>query len=514
MKTINLLLFIFAFSPLFSQNEAPQISNLELTLNETLQTLTLNFDVSDNENDLVEIEFFITDNNSLNFDINTENATGDLGFPITPGINKEIVWNYAGLIQGFNFFEAKVLVGDKQLPEISEIINRVDTSSLRDHLTTIEGIRHRTTGNEHLNDVRDFLKSTIVANNFDLDTQEVPYQGYVGENIIGTKDGFANERQTIIVDAHYDTVNDSPGVDDNGTGVAGLIEICGILLDYSFKKSIKIIGFDLEEAGLVGSTEYVTNGIPSFQQTEAVLNFEMIGFYTNEVNSQEFPTGFNVLFPDLYGQVEADSFRGNFINVVGHPESYELIDTFQVASSNYVPELLAYEIPAPSNWLTFTPDLGRSDHAPFWAAGIPALMLTDGANFRNPHYHDPSDDISTIDFDFMANVIKATLATLIELAELFHGTFQTDAFALTTNVLELDCQFKQLINSHSLTVTNNNCTSQDLQLRLFDTTGGLLFTDDFNSEITIDISEFQAGIYLMNLSDGQKFKTEKIVITH
>ena len=122
------------------------------------------------------------------------------------------------------------------------------------------------------------------------------------------------EDSVLILGGHYDGVNISPAADDNGSAVLGVLEAAKILSQYNFKRSVRFLGFDLEELGLLGSKAYTTNGIYGYEKIKAMIDFEMIGFFSNRNNSQTFPNGFNLLFPSQYNQVAADNNRGNFIN--------------------------------------------------------------------------------------------------------------------------------------------------------------------------------------------------------
>lgn len=235
------------------------------------------------------------------------------------------------------------------------------------------------------------------------------------QNIIGRKPGVKNEAITYIIDGHFDGVPGSPGADDNGSAVAGVLEALRILSQYQFEHSIRFIGFDAEELGLVGSLRYVQNGIKPFEDIQGVLNFEMIGYYDDEPDTQFLPTGFDILFPRAAQEISDDQNRGNFLTVVGNVASNPLIGAFVSASETYVPELRLISVAVPGNG-SIAPDLRRSDHSRFWDADYQALMLTDAAEYRNFNYHTPNDVIATLDFEFMAQVVQATLATAAELA--------------------------------------------------------------------------------------------------
>jgi hypothetical protein len=113
-----------------------------------------------------------------------------------------------------------------------------------------------------------------------------------------------------------------------------------------------------------------------------------------------------------------DPFIGswqNWLAQVGNPQSAQLAKVFGAAAYEYLP---FYFAPAAVVDPTVVQDALRSDHAPFWANGYPALLLTDLANFRNPNYHRATDTIGTINFAFMANTARSTIAGLVAFATL------------------------------------------------------------------------------------------------
>ena len=118
-----------------------------------------------------------------------------------------------------------------------------------------------------------------------------------------------------------------------------------------------------------------------------------------------------LLFPDVQRHMELREFRGDSIAVVSLGESGPLSDRMVSATREHAPELDIVEIRiAPG--MPIPPDLFRSDHSPFWAADIPAVLITDTANFRNPNYHAPTDTPDTLDYDFLHRVTVALTAAV------------------------------------------------------------------------------------------------------
>ena len=513
------LIVLSLFLPLgsFCQNQIPQISNLNATLDLDNATITITYDLEDAENDAIEISLEVAEGDIPAYLIDTENAAGDVGFPVSPGTNKSISWQYGGLVQNPGDYKIRLVADDRVEINIQEIVDQVDSNRLRSDLEFICGIRHRTTGLAHLEEVKDTIIEIFEAENLTSQVQTFPIGPYEAANIIGLKTGTTLSENTYIVDAHFDTVDDAPGADDNGSGVAGFLEAARVLSNYNFKKSIKFVGFDLEESGLIGSNIFVNSGgIPDYETLEGVFNFEMIGYFDTMPNTQTLPAGFDIFFPEAYAAVEAEEFRGNFITNVGVTSFADLNMAFDEAASLYVPELRYITVIAPDALVP--PDLARSDHARFWEAGLPALMLTDGANFRNIHYHTPEDDFSTINFNFMTNVVKATIGAIANLAEVQHSSIaETDINIPTATFDVLNCAF-QIFQSdkNQLLLNFKNCEQAPERIELYSINGQLMQSHEIRfintNSIELNIGSLPAGLYLIRLSDRQYNITEKIFI--
>lgn len=519
IRSILIFLCLCPLTSSIAQNQIPQISNLNATLQGGSEML-ITYDLMDNESDDVEIIFRVSDNNGETFDVNTDLATGDLGYPISPGMGKSIVWNYESAIQVEGSYQIMLVADDQITIDIQEIVDQVDSVSLRADLEMIEGVRHRTAGATHLQAVKDLIVNRFNANQLETEITAWSRGNYTAENILGRKAGLLDEQSIYIIDGHFDSVDDSPGADDNGSAVAGMLEALRVLAPYEFEKTIRFIGFDLEEEGLIGS-QYYTNvdGLKDYETVEGVINLEMIGYYDNSPNSQQFPTGFNILYPEVYNANAQDSFRGNFITNVGIHNHPELNQAFEDAASQYVPELKVASILAPENWLLLTPDLGRSDHAPFWLQGMPALMITDGSNFRNPFYHSPADTVGTLNFTFMSNVVKATVATIAELAGVTHSSSMSTDINVTTSTSGLKKCVVELSpnpNQNAFHLNLTQCLSQPNALEIYSASGELVETKNIAPGITsmsIATNTWAPGIYLLIMKNDHEIRQEKIVVS-
>lgn len=187
--------------------------------------------------------------------------------------------------------------------------------------------------------------------------------------------------------AHYDTVAGSPGADDNASGVAGLLEIARVLKANPLPVTTIVSAVGFEETGSFAGSNALAAALAADRQIIGMISLEMIGYTSDE--------------PAALIPVPAD-----FLAIVGDLESEALIHTFHSAAERWLPHRRLVPIAMDPEINT---NVRRSDHAAFWAVGVPAAMATDTANFRNPHYHQPSDRPETIDYDFARDCTAALM---------------------------------------------------------------------------------------------------------
>lgn len=222
-----------------------------------------------------------------------------------------------------------------------------------------------------------------------------------GQNLIARHPQLTpNNKPRFCVGAHLDTRPESPGADDNTSAVATLLEM-GRLLPLLNKNSnqwaLELVAFDLEENGMLGGAEHAQ--LHQQQQTDlrGMVSLEMLGYCDPTPGSQSLPRELIGLYPDT----------GDFIAIVGNQNSPTLITAFQQGMERV--QGLSVEIlqvPENGNMLQAT---RLSDHSPFWDAGYPAVMITDTSFLRNPHYHQPTDTVDTLDFEFLTKVAQGSL---------------------------------------------------------------------------------------------------------
>lgn len=409
-----------------SQNALPTITNLSLTPDTANHRVTVNYDLGDAESDPMEVWIQVSADSGRTWRVAIDSLSGDHGYPITPGTGKSLTWHYqpatltpygAGLVG----YQLRLIADDRQTIDLHTITDLVDSTRLHQQLLALEGVRHRTAGLQKLEDTKDSLEAFLDTYQFHPYRQGSSFGTYVCENVIGRRSGTRRDSACWQISSHFDTVNNAPGGDDNATAVACVSEAVRVLSQFQTKESLRFFYFDLEEAGLIGSYQYVTSAIPDWEEPKGLLNMDCVGYYSDAANSQQMPTGFNILFPNAYNQVAADSFRGNFLTSIVNTNSSWLDTVFVSTAATHVPSLKVITLETQGTGL-LTVDLRRSDHAPFWDAGLPAIFFSDGANFRNPGYHTPNDIVANVDMGFYVKNVRAIVTTLARLAQLEHST--------------------------------------------------------------------------------------------
>ena len=228
------------------------------------------------------------------------------------------------------------------------------------------------------------------------------------KNVIGSLTPSSGRGQysalPLIIAAHYDTVEGSPGADDNASGLAVLLEAARALSQMTLPREIRFIAFCLEEEDLLGSLAYVASLKEANEQIAGAIVLECVGYTSENEGSQTAPAATPIAVPRV----------GDFLAIVGNSASAALAKTFEQAATRDARALKTVSLLVPEKGERL-PDTRRSDHAAFWHYGYSALMLTDTANFRNPHYHQPTDTLETLDLTFMQHVVRAVTAAAVRL---------------------------------------------------------------------------------------------------
>lgn len=391
--------------------------------------------------------------------------------------------------------------------ELSSVLKQIDCERIYQHVLRLEGTKHPVDAPGKLDEAAGYIFSEFKQYGLAADEQKFEISGFTQpfRNVEAATNSDGSPEFLVV--AHYDTVEDCPGADDNASGVAVMLEVARVLAQQDIL-NLRFVSFTLEElnptylsksrqiaqdlglkdaknrytnihthevmkrlTGLqggfwtmgqnasealeaarkelepqlrekeieyveqlekmyegitstswpgktatVGSSFWVDEAVRNSKKVSGVLCFDTIGFTSDKEFSQTLPPG---LKPEMFqtNKVE-DPTIGNFLGAIGDINSGRLAQSFLAQSALAAVDLPCALLQVPLGFQQIAVGMGdllRSDHAPFWRQGIPALFLSDTANFRYPFYHTPADTIDKLDFAFLAKTCKATAATAVNM---------------------------------------------------------------------------------------------------
>jgi Zn-dependent M28 family amino/carboxypeptidase len=260
---------------------------------------------------------------------------------------------------------------------------------------------------EILNAASSFIEKEFRSLGCEVESQYYDSHGSKVRNLVVEKKGRVPGKSAIILGAHYDTVPETPGADDNASGIAGLLELARLLKGSSGNRTVRFVAFPHEEppyfySSLMGSRQYAGMLKRSGEKPLVMICLEMLGF-AGERYDQRYPAP----FMRVLGRYPK---YGNFIGLVGNLRSLRMMSLVRSAMRKHC-TVGVESLSAPG----FIPPLFLSDHSSFWKEGFPALMVTDTAFLRNPHYHLPSDTPDTLNYDFLARAVDGVHAAVLAL---------------------------------------------------------------------------------------------------
>lgn len=252
----------------------------------------------------------------------------------------------------------------------------------------------------------DYLSSSLREQGYAVVVRPYLVDGETVANLDATLAGTNGTLGQVIVAAHYDSVAGTVGANDNGTGVAAVLELARLMRYARLRRTVRFVFFVNEEppyfqTAQMGSRVYAHQLRQAGVPVSAMFSLETIGFYSDVSGSQKRPSGLSLIYPS----------KGNFITFVGNTESRQLVreSVRRFRESTRFP---SEGIAAPSDW----PGVGWSDQWSFWQEGYPGVMVTDTAPFRYPYYHTPNDTVDKVNFDRTARVVEGIRKVVEELA--------------------------------------------------------------------------------------------------
>jgi hypothetical protein len=281
---------------------------------------------------------------------------------------------------------------------------------LREHVRAVASVPHNVTHYPALERAAQYIERTLKDLGYALDAQVFTVHGRSVRNIEATREARASGEavRSLVLGAHYDSYEDSPGANDNGTGVAAVLALARLLKDWQGESTrLRLVLFVNEEPPYyrtadMGSLRYAQRLAERKEPLVGMVSLETLGAFSDKPDSQEYPPPLGVFFPTT----------ANFIAFVGLPGSrgflHEVMGSFRRHTAfpsvgGVAPDLVV-------------PGVGWSDHWSFDKNGYAAIMITDTALYRYQHYHLPSDTPDKIDYMRLARITKGLERVVREIA--------------------------------------------------------------------------------------------------
>jgi Peptidase family M28 len=275
---------------------------------------------------------------------------------------------------------------------------RTLAANLKTHIAAIGAREHNIDHYDELEKVASYIERVLVGYGYKPVPQRFPVRGKDVRNIEATIEAAKPDAETIVVGAHYDSAIGTPGANDNATGTAAVLELARLLspLGGNRGKRIRLVLFVNEELPYfgtndMGSLQYAKKLAERSERVTAMYSLETLGYYSDAAGSQKYPAPFGLVLPN----------RGDFISFVGMLGSRPLLQDAMRSFRSHTPFPTIGGV-SPG----FIPGIAWSDHWAFAQHGFQALMITDTALFRYPHYHRSTDTPDKIDNERLARVVK------------------------------------------------------------------------------------------------------------
>ncbi len=309
----------------------------------------------------------------------------------------------------------RVLVPGSENPELDpplDDIEREMTVRLRKDVDVLAGL----IGPRHLyrpssiDSTLTFIRREFEASGHHVEAESYPCDDYTAVNLVAEIKGAGRADEVIVLGAHYDTVSETPGADDNASVVAGLLESARLLAGQIFARTVRFVAFANEEpphfhTETMGSQIHAYNCRRRNENIIGMICLEMIGYFDPARGAQRYPEQLPRALKSMLPS------RGTFIAMVSNPKSARFLFAVRKGFKRSVKFPLA-ALPLPERIM----EIHLSDHSSFWYQGYPALMVTDTSFFRNPHYHKATDTPDTLDYDRLARVTRGVAGAVAHVA--------------------------------------------------------------------------------------------------
>ena len=317
---------------------------------------------------------------------------------------KWFVVSFGILLAFFDIHTGSVRASERMMIDIQMTIER-----LQDHLRTLTiSIGERSVLlPENLKRTAEYIESFYRDIGIPVHSEPYQYRDFMVSNVVAEISFCANPSKRYLIGAHYDSVAGTVGADDNASAIAVQLEVARhlkALKDHEeLDLAVKFVSFTLEEPPAfgtrhMGSRVYAKKAKRENEQIDGMICLEMVGYSCHNPGCQSYP------FPLMFLGYPKE---GDFIGIVGNFRSRKFAQLlFQSFRKNHELPVVKLTVPF-RGWLM--PSVRLSDHSSFWDRGFNAVMITDSAFYRNPHYHLPSDTMDRLDYRFMAELVESLL---------------------------------------------------------------------------------------------------------
>jgi hypothetical protein len=280
--------------------------------------------------------------------------------------------------------------------------------NLKAHVVVIASEEHNVRRPVALERSARYIEATLAGLGYAVARQEFETAGVRVRNLEVARTGPGDGRRLVVIGAHYDSAQGAVGADDNGSGVAALIELARAFRTFqpAEKFEIRFVFFVNEELPWfgtenMGSNRHAEGLAREGREVVAMMSLETIGWYSSAPGSQHYPFPFNLLYPPT----------GDFIGFVANPRSRALVRRIVASFRRHA----AFPSEGAVG-LESIRGISWSDQWSYWRRGWPAVMVTDTALYRNPHYHSLTDMPETLDYESLARVVRGLEAVVRDLA--------------------------------------------------------------------------------------------------
>jgi Zn-dependent M28 family amino/carboxypeptidase len=287
-----------------------------------------------------------------------------------------------------------------QETELQDALRR-DVEKLAGEIGERNVWRHRA-----LTAAADFLDVSLAESGYEACRQGYETAGVICYNIEAEIQGSDRPDEIVIIGAHYDSVEGSPGANDNATGAAAVIALARLHAGEKRSRTVRFVEFVNEEppyfqSSKMGSLFYARRCRKRGEKIVAMLSLETIGYYSDERGSQHYPFPFGLIYPST----------GNFIGFVGNTRSGDLVRDAVASFRRHT------KFPSEGGALpSIIPGIDLSDQWAFWQEGYPGVMVTDTAFFRYPYYHARGDTPDKVQYDRLARVVAGLRRVIVDIA--------------------------------------------------------------------------------------------------